>query len=315
MKETEQPGTLTPQKEFVDPNLVRPQHFERPKMRSGCKVKTSSSEQYSGGTPSTGLVASFDFELYAMVESTLAVPLSTTVAGTELPVTSLHQTLDECLRTSERAIQRKMAHAVVELPAHLGDGVFKFRVTAAHTNCNNPLQARPTPVPRTHLPGTPDYLESESRLHTTYGALTTQEHTSRIVLNDLSLLLHLVDQQQRLIDTLEAHTNMSDEVSDVISNSRHLTTKAKRRVSESASRMAMMAQFNRRWSMVDGAARDERRVVLGKPYLGDISVLGDPSSAQGTPKHEASSRSSTSSRKTTKSRGSKASGDAASQGK
>ena len=91
-KETEQLGTLTPQKEFVDPNLVRPQHFERPKMRSGCKVKTSSSEQYSGGTPSTGLVASFDFELYAMVESTLAVPLSTTVAGTELPVTSLHQT-------------------------------------------------------------------------------------------------------------------------------------------------------------------------------------------------------------------------------
>ena len=215
----------TPQ--FVNPNAVKAQPRERREQRNTCRVKTSTSESYSGGTPTTGLMPSSDSEMFALIESTLAMPLSALEDGSEIAPSTLHPTIDECLQAAERAVQRKLSRATVELPVHLGVGVFKFQVTTAHLHEGNTYASKPTPVPKSHIPGTPDYLESESKLHTTYGAVTTQEHASRVAVNDLSLLLHLVEHQQRIIDTLEANTNMSDDVTDVISNSRCLTSRMK----------------------------------------------------------------------------------------
>ena len=59
--------------------------------------------------------------------------------------------------------------------------------------------------------------------------------------------------------------------------------------------------------MVDGASKEERRVILGKPYRCKVSVLGDPSSARSTPQRDSSSRASTPPRNAARSRGSRTS--------
>ena len=208
-------------------------------------MKTSPSESYSGGNPTTGLVPSSDQQMFVVIESTRAMPLSAMEEGCEIPQFTLHPMMDECLQAAERAVQRKLSRATVELPVHLGVGIFKFQVTTAHLYESNTYASKPTHVPRSHIQGTPDFLESESKLHTTNGAMTTQEHASRVAVNDLSLHLHLVEHQQRIIDTLEANTNMSDDVTDVISGA-----------ADSMTKVAIMAQFNRRWSMMEGASKE-----------------------------------------------------------
>ena len=82
---------------------------------------------------------------------------------------TLHPTVDDCLKVAERALQRKFARAKLELPVNLGDGGFKFQVATAHLYERNTYVSKPTPVPRLHIQGTPYFLKSESKLHTTYG--------------------------------------------------------------------------------------------------------------------------------------------------
>ena len=296
-------ASVSSQASFVDPNVSMGTPLMRkdgnqnvsmgiPPMRQDpkvCRVKISQCEKYSGGTPTTGLVARFDEEFFALIESTLAVPLTESEGGTEIATSILQQTVDEQLQEAEQAVQKKVQRSMLGVPAHLGDGVFKLSTSAAHINENNSYMSRPAPVPRTHLANTPDFLEADSRLHTTYGALTTQEQASRVVVNDVSLLFHLIEQQQRIVDVMEAHLELPPELTDVVSNVRQLICKAKRRTAASSVKTAIMAQYNRRWSLVDGATRTEKRVVLGKPYRGDVSVLGDPASRQNTPQRESQS--------------------------
>ena len=80
---------------------------------------------------------SSDSEMFALIESTLAMPLSALEDGSEIAPSTLHPTIDECLQAAERAVQRKLSRATVELPVHLGVGVFKFQVTTAHLHEGN----------------------------------------------------------------------------------------------------------------------------------------------------------------------------------
>ena len=118
------------------------------------------------------------------------------------------------------------------------------------------------PLPRIHLAQTLDYIESESRLYTTYGSLTSQAMASKIVLNDASLVLHQVAKQQRLIGALssviETDYDELKQLRDAMTNTRQLTERLTQSLADSVAKIAVMLEYNRRWSLVHGAQRETK---------------------------------------------------------
>ena len=274
--------------------------FRKPVAKPRSKIKkmeplvsTSCHNTYQNATPSIGFMPRLDKKLFEQLTELLAAPLTDVETGIPMAETILHGAISEQLTAADQQARGNLGRTTVDIPTHLGDGLFQFTVTRAHISTQNLMPSQPTPLPRIHLANTPDYLSNNSRLYTTYGALTSQETASKIVVNDASLVMHQLVQQQRMIEVLLSLVESEDEeevagLREAVFNTKQVTERVSQRLADSASKTAIMAQYNRRWSLVQGAERGERKVVLCKPYVGCVTALGDPVSAHTTPSRDAS---------------------------
>ena len=123
-----------------------PQMFRgRSDRRSDASVKVSSHNTYQGSTPTTGFVPRLDRKLFDELENQLASPLTSTELGMPIAESVLHSKISDKLTEANEEACAKIGRTQLEMPSHLGDGLFQFWVTRAHVSPNNqmPINAAP----------------------------------------------------------------------------------------------------------------------------------------------------------------------------
>ena len=207
------------------------------------------------------------------VQALMAEQLDARHGGLDIPPRVLQSQVHAAWLQAEDQLRQQVAASDFAPRATPAD-FFTFEAPSAYVYGDNLARAVALDLPREHVPHTPDFLNRTSALHTTFGALTQMEVATKVAVNDVSVVAALVDKMEQTIDFLGQHARAASKVREYISNLKLIVSDSIDKLAKTSCYNALMAQYNKRYSLLEGAHRDVKRAVLAKPYGEAKDALG-----------------------------------------
>ena len=198
--------------------------------------------------------------------------LSTVTYDTELarlaksPVLPVHQEVRTFMEIGDRRRAEKLAE-VPEIPV-TASWSLQASTSVVFDELRNNFRPGPTRHPSRHLSRTPDHVEADTCLHTTYSSLCAIEELGRVSVLNSSLLLHMLDEAESTSSVAENYN-----WSELLIRLRG----AARRLASCAVDVQQTATYHRRWSLLQGAEVTDAKPLLQAPSgMGVLSILDVP---------------------------------------
>ena len=136
------------------------------------------------------------------------------------------------------------------------------------------LASRPILIPSLHVKNTPNDLRKDTPLVTTVEAQSASEEIGRVHAHDVNTMLHAVGNLRAELDRFLTGGVFEQEAVRRVKEAEEELTQAGGLAATSAAEAVQLAVYNRRWSLLHGAAPDIKRVMLAAPVLGCSSATG-----------------------------------------
>ena len=191
-------------------------------------------------------------------------------------------------------VQAAWTRAEQQLVQQLNDSAYAPRATPAeffeyeaadtYSASRNVANIEPLDLPREHIPNTPDFLSRDSYLYTTFGALTGLEVATKIAVNDASQVASVVDKLEQVIDFLSEAIDPPTKFRQFLAELKSVSSGCVDKLARTCAYNALFAQYCKRYSLCDGAPREQKRQVLARPYGDAKDALGGLEPPKTTPK-------------------------------